>query len=156
MASMLGAIPLAAHSCAANMNMFMWPVAGTIGMMARPARGAPCRHCSRAAGGGPSLVGRESSPCGAERVRRGVAARAPVCPQATTVRVGNLMGEGRPKQAKLTGMVAKPPPPPPPSRLRPPATALGAQEIFSTANPYGKYPLGPDNTPPGDRARRSP
>ena len=58
MSSMLGAIPLAAHSCAANMNMFMWPIIGTIGMM------------------------------------------------ATTVRVGNLMGEGRPKQAKLTGKVS--------------------------------------------------
>ena len=55
---MLGAVPLAAHSCAANMNMFMWPIIGTIGMM------------------------------------------------ATTVRVGNLMGEGRPKQAKLTGKVS--------------------------------------------------
>jgi hypothetical protein len=30
-------------------------------------------------------------------------------------------------------------PPPPPSRFRPPGTVLGAQEIFTTVNPYRKY-----------------
>ena len=55
MASTLGAVPLAAHSCSSNLTFFMFPVVGTTGLM------------------------------------------------ATTVRVGNLLGEGRPKQARLTG-----------------------------------------------------
>jgi MATE family multidrug resistance protein len=55
MASTLGAIPLAAHSCSANLTFLMFPIVGTTGLM------------------------------------------------ATTVRVGNLLGEGRPKQARLTG-----------------------------------------------------
>ena len=32
-----------------------------------------------------------------------------------------------------------------PSRFRAPGTVLGVHEIFTTANPYGKYFLGPDN-----------
>lgn len=55
MASTLGPIPLAAHSCSANLTFLMFPIVGTTGLM------------------------------------------------ATTVRVGNLLGEGRPKQARLTG-----------------------------------------------------
>jgi hypothetical protein len=44
---------------------------------------------------------------------------------------------------------------PPSSRFRHPGTVLGAQEIFTTVNPYGNYFLGPDNIPGGrNRARR--
>ena len=35
----------------------------------------------------------------------------------------------------------------PPSRFRLPGTVLGAQGIFTTINPYGKYFLDPDNVP---------
>ena len=58
MASTLGAIPLAAHSCVANFQFFFMPLAGSFGMM------------------------------------------------ATTIRVGNLLGEGRPRQARLAGRVS--------------------------------------------------
>lgn len=53
MASTLGAIPLASHSCSANLTFLMFPIVGTTGLM------------------------------------------------ATTVRVGNLLGEGRPNQGAL-------------------------------------------------------
>jgi multidrug resistance protein, MATE family len=64
MASTLGAIPLAAHSCSANLTFLMFPIVGTTGLM------------------------------------------------ATTVRVGNLLGEGRPKQGVTLPLPYTPPCPP--------------------------------------------
>jgi hypothetical protein len=47
---------------------------------------------------------------------------------------------------------------PPPSRFRPPGTVLGAPEMFTAVNPYGKYFLQGLGSIPGgrDRARRQP